>query len=189
MRLLRPLAGYTLYDHKRNADIRAELIITAITDTIESYRNNWGLTFWCAVLSQGPTRVCPYGFYKCSEAFKSARARWSWNNLESVKSARARWTWNNLEPVTVRPCETMICDNGSNFGSDSFTLLLVITFQRILNLTGPMDNNDVTLQQNRNKTAGRIDGCYGNCISCCLCYASKILRNFRTSISFKEKRA
>ncbi|KAJ4445689.1 hypothetical protein ANN_12374 [Periplaneta americana] len=41
MRLLRPLAGYTLYDHKRNADIRAELNITAITDTIESYRNNW----------------------------------------------------------------------------------------------------------------------------------------------------
>lgn len=41
MRLLRPLAGYTLYDHKRNSDIRTELNITAITDTIESYRNNW----------------------------------------------------------------------------------------------------------------------------------------------------
>ncbi|KAJ4430802.1 hypothetical protein ANN_19393 [Periplaneta americana] len=32
--------GYTLYNHKRNADIRTELNITAITDTIESYRNN-----------------------------------------------------------------------------------------------------------------------------------------------------
>ncbi|KAJ4431530.1 hypothetical protein ANN_20128, partial [Periplaneta americana] len=41
MRLLRPLAGYTLYDHKRNPDIRTELNIIAITDTIESYRNNW----------------------------------------------------------------------------------------------------------------------------------------------------
>lgn len=41
MRLLRPLAGYTLYDHKRNADIRKELNITAITDTISTYRNNW----------------------------------------------------------------------------------------------------------------------------------------------------
>ncbi|KAJ4432190.1 hypothetical protein ANN_20806 [Periplaneta americana] len=30
--------------------------------------------------------------------------------------------------------------------------------QRIPNLTGPVDNNDVTLQRNRNKTAGRIDG-------------------------------
>ncbi|KAJ4426833.1 hypothetical protein ANN_26632 [Periplaneta americana] len=61
--------------------------------------------------------------------------------------------------------------------------------QRIPNLTGPVDNNDITLQRNRNKTAGRIDGCHGDCISCCLCYASKILRNFRTAISFKEKRA
>ncbi|KAJ4441734.1 hypothetical protein ANN_11592 [Periplaneta americana] len=31
-------------------------------------------------------------------------------------------------------------------------------FQRIPNLAGPVDNNDVTLQRNRNKTAGRIDG-------------------------------
>ncbi|KAJ4441266.1 hypothetical protein ANN_11120 [Periplaneta americana] len=35
--------------------------------------------------------------------------------------------------------------------------------QRIPNLTGPVDNNDVTLQRNRNKTAGRIDGCHGDC--------------------------
>ncbi|KAJ4448870.1 hypothetical protein ANN_00261 [Periplaneta americana] len=41
--------------------------------------------------------------------------------------------------------------------------------QRIPNLTGPVDNNDVTLQRNRNKTAGRIDGFHGDCISCCLC--------------------
>ncbi|KAJ4434917.1 hypothetical protein ANN_23488 [Periplaneta americana] len=31
-------------------------------------------------------------------------------------------------------------------------------FQRIPNPTGPVDNNDVTLQRNRNKTAGRFDG-------------------------------
>ncbi|KAJ4451889.1 hypothetical protein ANN_03367 [Periplaneta americana] len=60
--------------------------------------------------------------------------------------------------------------------------------RRIPNLTGPVDNNDVTLKRIRNKTAGRIDGCHGDYISC-LCYASKILRNFRTAISFKEKRA
>ncbi|KAJ4441729.1 hypothetical protein ANN_11587 [Periplaneta americana] len=29
---------------------------------------------------------------------------------------------------------------------------------RIPNLTVPVDNNDVTLQRNRNKTAGRFDG-------------------------------
>ncbi|KAJ4447144.1 hypothetical protein ANN_09145 [Periplaneta americana] len=61
--------------------------------------------------------------------------------------------------------------------------------QRIPNLTGPVNNNDVTLQQNRNKTSGRIDGCHGDCVSGYLCYASKILRNFRPAISFKEKRA
>ncbi|KAJ4449202.1 hypothetical protein ANN_00599 [Periplaneta americana] len=38
----------------------------------------------------------------------------------------------------------------------------VIAFQRIPHLTGPVDNNDVTLQRNRNKTAGRFDGCYKN---------------------------
>ncbi|KAJ4429017.1 hypothetical protein ANN_26013 [Periplaneta americana] len=63
-----------------------------------------------------------------------------------------------------------------------------IHYQRIPNLTGLVDNNDVTLQRNRNKTAGRIDGYLGDCISC-LCYVSKILLNFRTAISFKEKRA
>ncbi|KAJ4428945.1 hypothetical protein ANN_25941 [Periplaneta americana] len=36
--------------------------------------------------------------------------------------------------------------------------------QSIPNLTGPVDNNDVTLQRNRNKTFGRIDGCHGDCI-------------------------
>ncbi|KAJ4441420.1 hypothetical protein ANN_11275 [Periplaneta americana] len=35
--------------------------------------------------------------------------------------------------------------------------------KRIPNLTGPVDNNDATLQRNRNKTAGRIDGCHGDC--------------------------
>ncbi|KAJ4439746.1 hypothetical protein ANN_07874 [Periplaneta americana] len=34
----------------------------------------------------------------------------------------------------------------------------------------------------RNKTAGRIDDCHGDCTSCCLRYAYKILRNFRTPI-------
>ncbi|KAJ4426535.1 hypothetical protein ANN_27349 [Periplaneta americana] len=41
MRLLRPLAGYTLYDHKYNEDIRQELNIAAITQTIHKYRSNW----------------------------------------------------------------------------------------------------------------------------------------------------
>jgi len=41
MKLLRPLAGYTLYDHKTNNYIRHELRITGILDKIDEYRRNW----------------------------------------------------------------------------------------------------------------------------------------------------
>ena len=41
MKLLRPLAGYTLYDHKTNDYIRRELQITGILDKIDEYRRSW----------------------------------------------------------------------------------------------------------------------------------------------------
>jgi len=41
MKSLRPLAGYTLYDHKKNDYIRRELQITGILDKIDEYRRNW----------------------------------------------------------------------------------------------------------------------------------------------------
>jgi len=41
MKLLRPLAGYTLYDHETNNYIRHELRITGILDKIDEYRRNW----------------------------------------------------------------------------------------------------------------------------------------------------
>ena len=41
MKLLRPLAGYTLYDHKTNDYIRRELRITGLLDNIDEYRRNW----------------------------------------------------------------------------------------------------------------------------------------------------
>jgi len=40
MKLLRPLAGYTLYDHKTNDYIRRELRFTGILDKIDEYRRN-----------------------------------------------------------------------------------------------------------------------------------------------------
>ena len=40
MKLLRPLAGYTLYGHKTNNYIRRELGITGILDKIDEYRRN-----------------------------------------------------------------------------------------------------------------------------------------------------
>jgi len=41
MKLLRPLAGDTLYDHKTNDYIRRELRITGILDKVCEYRRNW----------------------------------------------------------------------------------------------------------------------------------------------------
>jgi len=41
VKLLRPLAGYTLHDHKTNDSIRRELKITCILDKIDEYRLNW----------------------------------------------------------------------------------------------------------------------------------------------------
>jgi len=41
MKLLRPLAGYTLYDHKTNDYISRELRITGLLDKIDEYRRNW----------------------------------------------------------------------------------------------------------------------------------------------------
>ena len=41
MNLLRPLAGYTLYDHKTNDYIPRKLQITGMLDKIDEYRRNW----------------------------------------------------------------------------------------------------------------------------------------------------
>ena len=40
MQLLRPLAGYTLNDHKTKDNIHRELRITGILDKIDEYRRN-----------------------------------------------------------------------------------------------------------------------------------------------------
>jgi len=45
MKLLRPLAGYTLQDNKTNDFIRRELKITGTLDKIDEYRLNWHLHF------------------------------------------------------------------------------------------------------------------------------------------------
>jgi hypothetical protein len=41
MKLLRPLAGYILHDHKTNDYIRRELRITGVLEKIDEYRRNW----------------------------------------------------------------------------------------------------------------------------------------------------
>jgi hypothetical protein len=41
MNLLRPLAGYTLYDHKTNDSVRRKLQTECILDKKDKYRRNW----------------------------------------------------------------------------------------------------------------------------------------------------
>jgi hypothetical protein len=41
MNLLRPLAGYSLYDHKTNDSVRHELQTECMLDKIVEYRRNW----------------------------------------------------------------------------------------------------------------------------------------------------
>ena len=41
MKLLRPLAGYTLHDHKTNDSVRRELQTEYIIDKTDEYRRNW----------------------------------------------------------------------------------------------------------------------------------------------------
>jgi hypothetical protein len=43
MKLLSPLAGYALYDHKTNDSIRRDLQTDNILDKIDEYRRNWFL--------------------------------------------------------------------------------------------------------------------------------------------------
>jgi len=43
MKLLRPLAGYTIYDHKTKDSVRRELQTECILDKIDEYRRNWFL--------------------------------------------------------------------------------------------------------------------------------------------------
>ena len=58
MKLLRPLAGYTLYDHKTNTSIRKELRIKSILDKIDEYRKKWLLH-----IKRMPQNRIPLKFY------------------------------------------------------------------------------------------------------------------------------
>ena len=60
MKLLRPLAGYTLQDHKTNDFICSELKITAILYDIDEYRLNWNLH-----LQRMPQNRIPLKSYHC----------------------------------------------------------------------------------------------------------------------------
>jgi hypothetical protein len=70
MKLLRPLAGYTLYDHKTNDSIRRELQTNCILDKIDEYRMNWLLH-----LQRMPQNRIPLKSYHYSPQGKSTIGR------------------------------------------------------------------------------------------------------------------
>jgi len=59
MKFLRPLAGYTLHDHKTNDFIHRELKITGILDRIDEYRLNWHLHLQRMPQKPNPVEIIP----------------------------------------------------------------------------------------------------------------------------------
>ena len=60
MKLLRPLAGYTLYDHKTNDSVRRELQTECMLDKIDEYRRNWLLPLQRMPLNRIPLKSYHY---------------------------------------------------------------------------------------------------------------------------------
>jgi hypothetical protein len=70
MKLLRPLAGHTVNDHKPNDSIRRELKTECILDKIDVYRRNWLLH-----LQRMPQNRIPSKSYRYSPQGKRAVGR------------------------------------------------------------------------------------------------------------------
>jgi hypothetical protein len=60
MMLLRPLAGYTLLNHKTNDSVRRELQTECILDKIDDYRRNWILHLQRMPLNRIPLKSYHY---------------------------------------------------------------------------------------------------------------------------------
>jgi len=78
MKLLRPLAGYTLYDHKTNDYIHRELQITGILDKIDEYRRNW-----LSHLQRMPQKPNPFEIIP----LQATRKENNWKNKEALARA------------------------------------------------------------------------------------------------------
>jgi hypothetical protein len=59
MKLLRPLSGYILYDHKTNDSIVRELQISCILDKIDEYRLNVTFTLVKNATELNPFEIIP----------------------------------------------------------------------------------------------------------------------------------
>jgi hypothetical protein len=79
VKLLRPLAGYTLYDHKTNDYIRRELRISGILDKIDEYRRNW-LAF---TIAKNATKPNPFEIIP----LQTTRKKNNWKTEEALARA------------------------------------------------------------------------------------------------------
>jgi hypothetical protein len=104
MKLLRPLVGYALYDHKTNDSIRRELQTDCILDKIDEYRRNW-----LSHLQRMPQNRIPLKSYHYSPQGKRTigRPNKRWRATVTLETERAKWPnpgrlwWyiNNRNPV------------------------------------------------------------------------------------------
>jgi hypothetical protein len=78
MKLLRPLAGYTLYDRKTNNSVRRELQTEFILDKIDEYRQNWLLH-----LQRMPRNPNPFEII----SLQTTRKKNNWNTEETLARA------------------------------------------------------------------------------------------------------
>jgi hypothetical protein len=78
MKLLRPLAGYALYDQKTNDSIRRELQTKSILDEIDEYRRNWLFTPAKNATKPNPFKIIP---------LQPTRKENNWETEETTKRA------------------------------------------------------------------------------------------------------
>jgi len=78
MKLLRLLAGHTLYGHKTNDYIRRELRITGILDKTDEYRRNWLSTLAKTATKPNPFYIIP---------LQTTRKKNIWKTEETLERA------------------------------------------------------------------------------------------------------
>ena len=71
LKLLRPLAGQTLYDHKTNDYISRELQITGILDKIDEYGQNWFQHLTKNATNPNPFEIIPLQTTRVSRVTQS----------------------------------------------------------------------------------------------------------------------
>jgi hypothetical protein len=78
MKLLRPLAGYTLYDHKTNDSIRRELNITCILDKIDAIQTELVFALAKNATKPNPLEIIP---------LQTTRKKNNWKTEETLARA------------------------------------------------------------------------------------------------------